>query len=260
MRSIVVSVLLLTFIALVLSDNDLDYSKTLKKVYDFEEGHMIANRTGIKSNDCYICSSPCSMIYCCSGPYPQCCLIGGKCYCCSPGRTLISSSSDGQTRSAKKIVLHSDYGGSSLVIVNDIALVELDKPFTLDKSIRPIKLNDGNRGPIRPDTWSVITGWGYLTPVSAEPSEQLQQLDVRTTSLDKCKHIYPNLKLSDNNLCTTSSGRTGSCRGDSGGPLVLSGQQIGVLSTGPRPCGNGNPDIYMNVAVYRKWIKNISGV
>ncbi|XP_054156698.1 uncharacterized protein LOC128955086 [Oppia nitens] len=46
--------------------------------------HMIANnRTGIKSNDCYICSSPCSAYYCCSGSYPQCCLVGGQCRCCS---------------------------------------------------------------------------------------------------------------------------------------------------------------------------------
>jgi len=36
--------------------------------------------------DCYVCGSPCSAYYCCTGSYPQCCLVNGGCYCCSSWR------------------------------------------------------------------------------------------------------------------------------------------------------------------------------
>ncbi|CAG2112414.1 unnamed protein product, partial [Medioppia subpectinata] len=57
----------------------------LKDVDEFNDYIEGLNATSIEqgdSNGCYTCSSPCAMIYCCSGPYPQCCAVGGRCYCC----------------------------------------------------------------------------------------------------------------------------------------------------------------------------------
>ncbi|CAG2100568.1 unnamed protein product [Medioppia subpectinata] len=57
----------------------------LKDVDEFNDYIEGINATSIEqgdSNGCYTCSSPCAMIYCCSGPYPQCCAVGGRCYCC----------------------------------------------------------------------------------------------------------------------------------------------------------------------------------
>lgn len=40
-------------------------------------------KTYDKRDDCHTCDSPCSMLYCCSNSdNPQCCLVGGECYCC----------------------------------------------------------------------------------------------------------------------------------------------------------------------------------
>ncbi|CAG2100570.1 unnamed protein product [Medioppia subpectinata] len=54
--------------------------KDADHVDDYIDG---VNSTSIEQGDCdangcYTCSSPCAMIYCCSGPYPQCCAIKGR--------------------------------------------------------------------------------------------------------------------------------------------------------------------------------------
>jgi len=60
---------------------DPKHSETEIKVLDYKPG-MNTSLMSMNSNDCYVCSSPCSMIYCCSGDFPQCCSIDGSCYCC----------------------------------------------------------------------------------------------------------------------------------------------------------------------------------
>ncbi|CAG2113777.1 unnamed protein product, partial [Medioppia subpectinata] len=68
------------------------FSKTIPKVTqdfkaafdkDFKQGLNVSTY-GVNTNkDCWVCSSPCSMIYCCNDGYPQCCIVGGYCACCS---------------------------------------------------------------------------------------------------------------------------------------------------------------------------------
>ncbi|CAG2118983.1 unnamed protein product [Medioppia subpectinata] len=49
---------------------------------DFKQGLNVSTYD-VNGNDCWVCSSPCSMIYCCDDGYPQCCVVGGYCACCS---------------------------------------------------------------------------------------------------------------------------------------------------------------------------------
>ncbi|XP_054157876.1 chymotrypsin-2-like [Oppia nitens] len=170
------------------------------------------------------------------------------------GRTSYSSGGYGQY--AQQVTIHGNYGGLGLKIVNDIALVRVGQPFAYGPNVQPIALFNGN---VADGTWAWVTGWGTVSATSNQIPDQLQKLQVRTISLQQCKQSYNNLQLSSNNLCATN-GRTGTCSGDSGGPVMANGWLIGVVSAGPRPCGNGNPDIYMNVAAYRQWIFNVAGV
>ncbi|XP_028135123.1 trypsin-3 isoform X2 [Diabrotica virgifera virgifera] len=71
----------------------------------------------------------------------------------------------------------------------------------------------------------------------------------------------------DDNVCTSeekfcAGGRTlATCSGDSGGPLELDGTLIGIVSFGYNDCiDSDEPAGYANVAFFRTWIKNQTGV
>ncbi|XP_054157387.1 kallikrein-2-like [Oppia nitens] len=161
----------------------------------------------------------------------------------------------GVTRQADKVIINDDYK-HDLKIVADMALIHVSHPFKTTDKIRPVLLFDKQ---IALGTYAYVSGWGAYSPYSNDQSNRLQFLYEKTISLDECKQIYPELELSENNVCA-GNGYKGTCGGDSGGPLAVNGNLIGVLSTGPRPCGNGNPDIYMNVSSYRSWIRDNTGI
>ncbi|XP_054156755.1 trypsin alpha-3-like [Oppia nitens] len=162
----------------------------------------------------------------------------------------------GITRTAQQVFIHDQYDGHQSV--NDLALIRVadGQPFPYSSTIRPISMSNGY---VADGVWAWVTGWGYLTANGKQIPDQFQVLQVRTSSLQLCKHVYNNIQPTMDNLCTTT-GNTGICQGDSGGPLALNGQLIGVITSSPDRCGNGNPDIYMNVSAYRQWIYNIAGI
>ncbi|CAG2113776.1 unnamed protein product [Medioppia subpectinata] len=93
MRSMI-AVLTLLFVVFTIGEManvNQHFSKTVPKVTqdfkaafdkDFKQGLNVSSY-GANGNDCWVCSSPCSMIYCCDDGYPQCCVVGGYCACCS---------------------------------------------------------------------------------------------------------------------------------------------------------------------------------
>ncbi|XP_054157406.1 trypsin alpha-3-like, partial [Oppia nitens] len=173
------------------------------------------------------------------------------------GRTLFHSN-DGVIRKASQIIQHDNYDPSDQ-IVNDIALVRLDQPFEYSNTIQSISLIDS---PVPDGTSVTISGWGTSSATDIHPTQQLQYLNEFIYNLNKCENLYKQLKISDNNICSVNT-NSGTCivsTGDSGGPLVANGNLIGVLSANPRPCANGNPDIYMSVAAYRSWIQQKSEI
>ncbi|XP_054157388.1 uncharacterized protein LOC128955740 [Oppia nitens] len=167
------------------------------------------------------------------------------------GRTQFRSG--GVTRRAIQVIQHEKYGPSGNILNNDIALLRLDQPFKYSDTIRPIRLVNA---PVRDGTQAWSTGWGAYSAQSNTPALTLQGVLSKIISLQECQRIYSSLRLSKNNVCA-DSGNAGTCAGDSGGPLAVNDNLIGVLSAGPRPCGNGNPDIYTSVAAYRSWIRQI---
>ena len=57
----------------------------------------------------------------------------------------------------------------------------------------------------------------------------------------------------------------GTCSGDSGGPVVYKGKQVGIVSFGVDPsgqggCAKGIPDGIVSVYFHRNWIKKYTKI
>ncbi|CAG2172205.1 unnamed protein product [Oppiella nova] len=94
MRSMI-AVLTVLFVVFTIGDFknvNQKYAKTIPRVSqqfkgtfaeDFKQGKNSSAFALNSANNCWVCDSPCAMIYCCDDGYPQCCIVGGYCGCCT---------------------------------------------------------------------------------------------------------------------------------------------------------------------------------
>ncbi|XP_030638955.1 ST14 transmembrane serine protease matriptase b [Chanos chanos] len=165
------------------------------------------------------------------------------------------------TRKVKRIISHPDY--NTLTYDNDIALMELDQPVTLDASIFPICLPSASHTfPAGKEVW--ITGWGN-TREQGFLATVLQKAEVRIINDTVCNQLM-NGEITSHMMCAgVLKGGVDACQGDSGGPMSsveTSGRVFlaGVVSWGDG-CGRRNkPGVYTRVSLYRSWIKANAGV
>ncbi|KAM4807866.1 myeloblastin-like [Rhinophrynus dorsalis] len=138
-------------------------------------------------------------------------------------------------------------GFSPQTLENDIVILKLDRPVTLNNLIQTVRLPRANES-VPEGTRCVAAGWGRIATQGRVP-DRLQELNVTVTSRDLCR---------PNNICTGVFMRqAGICFGDSGGPLVCNGVIQGISSFIIRTCGNGvAPDFFSRVALFRNFIDN----
>jgi len=150
--------------------------------------------------------------------------------------------------------LHPDYNPSNTN--NDVCLLKLDTPLTLNEKVKPIKLN-------RKDDWEsgtmfTVTGWGTLTAGGSLP-DTLMEVEVPFVGHRTCLLEYFPYSITDGMICAGETGKD-SCQGDSGGPMISfdsNGEPslVGVVSWGIG-CGNWlKPGVYAKVAQYADWIE-----
>ncbi|EDV58578.1 trypsin delta/gamma-like protein CG30031 [Drosophila erecta] len=125
-------------------------------------------------------------------------------------------------------------------VVNDIAIVRLNKPLVFTNKVQPIPL--AKKNPF-PGSIAFVSGWGisnYPTLEHPEHPEHLQGLNLPIQS--------------SNNPSLLWAGNTGraACRGDSGGPLVANKQLVGVVSGGSEYCEKSS--YYSSVPYFHEWI------
>ncbi|XP_071403564.1 trypsin-3-like isoform X2 [Centroberyx affinis] len=152
-----------------------------------------------------------------------------------------------------KVIPHPDYNSDTLD--NDIMLIKLSKPATLNRYVRPATLPTKCA---RDGTMCHISGWGSLLPrkEDCELPDKLHCLDAPLLSYNTCSNAYP-FEITKNMICAGFlKGGKDSCQGDSGGPMVCGGKIQGVVSWG-RGCAQRNkPGVYTKVCNYISWIKN----
>uniref|UniRef100_A0A8B9JUG9 Suppression of tumorigenicity 14b n=1 Tax=Astyanax mexicanus TaxID=7994 RepID=A0A8B9JUG9_ASTMX len=170
------------------------------------------------------------------------------------------SSADTVQKSIKQIISHPEYDPRTYD--NDIALMELNSPVTLNQNIWPICLPAASHEfPAGLDVW--ITGWGQTRE---DGSTVLQKAEVRIINDTICNQLMNN-EITPRMICAgVLSGGVDACQGDSGGPMSSvdpdSGRLFlaGVVSWG-EGCGRKNkPGVYTRVTKYRSWIREQSGV
>ncbi|KAL7988502.1 hypothetical protein Chor_007421 [Crotalus horridus] len=131
-----------------------------------------------------------------------------------------------QVKKPAKIIVHQDY--NSWLLDNDIMLIKLESPVTIDASVSPIPLSNGCPAV---GTNCLISGWG--------------------NTLSNGGQVTPNM------VCVGYlEGGKDSCQGDSGGPVVCNGRLEGIVSWGIGCALPGYPGVYTKVCRYINWIHN----
>ncbi|XP_012155514.2 trypsin-1 [Ceratitis capitata] len=163
----------------------------------------------------------------------------------------------GITRNAAALIMHEKYNTNTLV--NDIALVKLNKPVELKDPIRPVCLPN-----IRRQNFDfkegIVAGWG-LTSQDGSVSSILREVAVPIITNAQCRATAYKSMIVSTMLCAGVVGKGGkdACQGDSGGPLIVRDgifQLAGVVSFGYGCARPNAPGIYTRVSRYLDWISN----
>ncbi|XP_052561358.1 acrosin [Tympanuchus pallidicinctus] len=167
-----------------------------------------------------------------------------------------------EVHTIRRAILHEYFNNKTMI--NDIALLELDRPVHCsyyiqlacvpDPSLRVSELTD-----------CYVSGWGHMGMRSAAPTqtaEVLQEAKVHLLDLNLCNssHWYAGV-LHTHNLCAGyPQGGIDTCQGDSGGPLMCRDNHadyfwlVGVTSWG-KGCGRAfRPGIYTSTQHFYNWI------
>lgn len=166
----------------------------------------------------------------------------------------------GKRINVTRITVHPNFGATPF-LQGDVAILRLAEPVT---NITPVVYAGSTAidDDVAPDNSNTtVMGWGALEWDKDGP-EVLYQAPLVRNTIAECNGLsFYKGKLTDNNVCAGDLAAPGksACYGDSGGPLVGkndSGKpvQIGVVSGGPRVCGDV-PGYFARVGAYAKWIK-----
>jgi len=169
------------------------------------------------------------------------------------------STTMGQLRNAETIYMHAEYNPDTTE--NDIALIKLDQRLLLSESVAiilPANMDD----PFEDGQMYTLAGWGANDMNGTVHSPDLYTVDVPGVSLESCSEVLDDIFYT--NLCAGGVYGEDSCSGDSGGPMSMTVDSIeilyGIVSWGPAQCATSSPAVYTDVAMYRTWIEDISGL
>ncbi|XP_033230809.1 trypsin 3A1-like isoform X2 [Belonocnema kinseyi] len=164
----------------------------------------------------------------------------------------------GTIHEATETILHEGYSANQHSVHNDIGLIKVNPKFQFNEYIcQAIPLiNAGEK--TEPGTLARTGGWGR-TQHDIYP-EHLFKVYVPILSRKECDSYFPS-PLPMGQICAGfKEGSFDSCDGDSGGPLSVGNLLVGIVSWG-NGCGKPYaPGVYAEVAYYRNWIKQKTGI
>ncbi|XP_068082749.1 trypsin-1-like [Anabrus simplex] len=166
---------------------------------------------------------------------------------------------------ASRIIIHEEFiheqeGDILINIENDIALVEVKEPFPLnDVTVKAATLASQDET-IPSGIPVTAAGWGILGEYTT--TDYLKKANMVIMNTKQCKKSYdPRKSIDRRNVCAVDpqQGRH-TCRGDSGGPLFLDDVVVGVTSFGGSCKRTLRPTVFTNVAYFRDWITQRTGI
>uniref|UniRef100_A0A8D0GC19 Peptidase S1 domain-containing protein n=1 Tax=Sphenodon punctatus TaxID=8508 RepID=A0A8D0GC19_SPHPU len=165
--------------------------------------------------------------------------------------SLSSNEGTEQFISSSKVIRHQSYSSQSLD--NDIMLIKLANPATLNSYVRTVSLPSSCAST---GTQCLISGWGNTLSNGVSNPDKLQCLSSPVLSSSQCSSAYPG-QITKNMICVGYlEGGKDSCQGDSGGPVVCNGALQGTVSWGIGCAQRGYPGVYTKVCNYVSWIQN----
>ncbi|KOC58589.1 Chymotrypsin-1, partial [Habropoda laboriosa] len=111
--------------------------------------------------------------------------------------------SGGESYGVQKIVAHS--GFSSTRLVNDVAVIRVDRDIKFSNLVKPISLATSGTFEGSP---CVLTGWG-TTRVGGNVPNNLQMIDLVIETQAKCKKAH--WRVRDSHICTYTKVGEGAC-------------------------------------------------
>ncbi|XP_029593925.1 trypsin-2-like [Salmo trutta] len=152
--------------------------------------------------------------------------------------------------SSSRVIRHPNY--SSYNIDNDIMLIKLSKPATLNTYVQPVALPT-SCAPA--GTMCTVSGWGNTMSSTAD-SNKLQCLNIPILSYSDCNNSYPGMITNAMFCAGYLEGGKDSCQGDSSGPVVCNGELLGccVLGYG---CAEPNVSLlllFLQVCIFNDWL------
>ncbi|XP_058808148.1 trypsin-1-like [Phymastichus coffea] len=188
-------------------------------------------------------------------------VTAGHCIVASADRLSVRAGTSffergGTVHSVVKVKRHENYQTNRYgVPSNDVAVLKIANPFTIDATHRPIELFEANKQ-LSPGTNVVITGWGR-TRNFGSPANQLQTVTIPIIERNTCDRAYRSFGgLPSGQICAGvyDKGGKDACQGDSGGPLAIGGRLAGIVSWGNDCALAFFPGVYTEVAFFRDWI------
>ncbi|KAM9309045.1 trypsin-1-like [Pholidichthys leucotaenia] len=151
--------------------------------------------------------------------------------------------------SSSRVIRHPEY--NSWTISNDIMLIKLSQPATLNSYVQPVALPSSC--PLA-GTMCRVSGWGN-TMSSTGNSNNLQCLDIPILSDRDCHNCYP-LMIDESMFCAGYlEGGKDSCLGDSGGPVMCNDELQGIVSWGYGCAERDCPGVYVKVCIFSDWLE-----
>lgn len=160
------------------------------------------------------------------------------------------------------IKFHEQYNGGTLD--NDIAIIKMKKPFTLNNYVGIACLPDEKE---TPGNQCYITGWGR-TVANGDQANILQEAEMPIASNAECgkknTDSNGNSRVTKNMMCAglKENSKISGCQGDSGGPFVCRNRKNkwvlhGIVSWGSARCdAKHRYTVFAKVSRYLQWIKN----
>ncbi|KAJ8918093.1 hypothetical protein NQ315_011550 [Exocentrus adspersus] len=167
----------------------------------------------------------------------------------------------GQLFNVSAIIVNANYTISSGDY--DIALIQLKEPIALSELAQTVRLPD-NEDTDLDGRIGTVTGWGRTTE-NGNDSRILRAVDVPVVNRETCNSIYNSINyrsyVTERMLCTGfMEGDKNPCKGDGGAPLVVDSVLTGIAGWSNGCASPGVPHVYTNVAAFRDWITDITGI
>ncbi|RZB70352.1 uncharacterized protein BDFB_004195 [Asbolus verrucosus] len=162
-----------------------------------------------------------------------------------------------QVFSAKDYVIHPNYNSSTMI--NDIAIIRLDRKAIFSDYVRPICLPPSNFNMQGNETFT-ISGWGRTE--TEKRSSIKRKASLKYVEQARCDKYNGRRRLSNRQICVGVGNGVDSCYGDSGGPLMLDRRTgsgfatfiVGMVSYGYGQLCGSFPGVYTYVPPYIDWI------